>query len=97
MDYLKSLHESKIESEKRLSHLENHKYDSPIALNNYFDAMERDINIKCRIERVEHENKMYGQYSQFASPYKLMGTIESPEGPKIGLCKSNMAVNNIKK
>jgi hypothetical protein len=89
MEYLSSLYEQKRERDEQVVYWDKFKYDSPVTLNRYFDAVESSIKIKCHIERVEAENKKYGQYSQFASPFQQMGTIETPEGQKIGICKQN--------
>ena len=92
MDHLYDL---KSKSENNVAELKKTRYDSPIALNRYLDACEYDIKIKCQIDRVKHENEKYGAQSKYASPIRYIGTIETPEGPKVGLCKSKTDRINI--
>lgn len=89
MEYIANLYKSKQESEKQIAYWEKYKYDSPITLNHYLDAIENNIKIKCHIERVESENKRYGEVSMFASPFRKIGGIETPEGEKVGLHKNS--------
>jgi hypothetical protein len=82
-DLMDSRQRLKDRNTEHIAHLKTLMHNSPEDFNRYWDAHDNNLAIESRIEQREHEREKYG-----TSRYVLMGTIESPEGKKPGMCKN---------